>query len=325
MASPGTDTWSFHCSACGKCCNSPPQMSVPELFHHQHRFIGCLVVRRVAMPRPGDRLGDAASGWIATEADVRAFSQLADTLLYRSPDGAGASRVLIATQAFAPEDGDASSSTACPALGDDMRCTIHEDRKPAACSVVPLDALVPDRLQHLVLGERRSEASYLGAACIVPGVRSDATRLTRRLAVVDPGYAEALARRRRDLVADKRFWGDAVFRMLGRELFDPAHSPSRIPAHGLLVMAIAPAVAVIAGASARSRERGVAYLDAQIALMGAWLRGRPDGSPGEREGSARVRAFMRTNEALRRALEHAPLRASADRGRDVEAWMGLST
>ncbi|HEX7452784.1 MAG TPA: YkgJ family cysteine cluster protein, partial [Polyangiaceae bacterium] len=48
-AAPQTE-WSHHCSACGKCCNSPPQLSVPELFHHQRRFIGCLSVRWLGEP-----------------------------------------------------------------------------------------------------------------------------------------------------------------------------------------------------------------------------------------------------------------------------------
>jgi len=41
-------TVSFHCTACGKCCNSPPAMTVPELFHHEDLFVGTLGVRRGA-------------------------------------------------------------------------------------------------------------------------------------------------------------------------------------------------------------------------------------------------------------------------------------
>lgn len=39
-------TVSFACSACGKCCNSPPLMTVPELLHHEDLFVGTLGVRR---------------------------------------------------------------------------------------------------------------------------------------------------------------------------------------------------------------------------------------------------------------------------------------
>ncbi|MDM0073446.1 YkgJ family cysteine cluster protein [Variovorax sp. J2P1-59] len=38
-------TVSFHCTACGRCCNSPPVMTVPELFHHEDLFVGALGVR----------------------------------------------------------------------------------------------------------------------------------------------------------------------------------------------------------------------------------------------------------------------------------------
>jgi hypothetical protein len=71
MAAPGTDTWSFHCSACGKCCNSPPPMSVPELFYHQRRFIGCLTVRRVlerASPRPPSGRERDVEAWMGLQS-----------------------------------------------------------------------------------------------------------------------------------------------------------------------------------------------------------------------------------------------------------------
>jgi hypothetical protein len=93
MATPGTDAWSFRCSACGKCCNSPPEMSVPELFHHQHRFVGCLAVRRLPRVSPGDRLAGEGA---ATAADARAYALLADALWHRLSSGAG--DVLIATR-----------------------------------------------------------------------------------------------------------------------------------------------------------------------------------------------------------------------------------
>ena len=41
-----SDSWFFGCTACGKCCNSAPRLRVPELFHHQARFVGCLGLQR---------------------------------------------------------------------------------------------------------------------------------------------------------------------------------------------------------------------------------------------------------------------------------------
>lgn len=46
-AAVAIDSWFFGCSACGKCCNSAPRLRVPELFHHQARFVGCLGLRRL--------------------------------------------------------------------------------------------------------------------------------------------------------------------------------------------------------------------------------------------------------------------------------------
>jgi Fe-S-cluster containining protein len=44
---PG-ESWFFGCTQCGKCCNSAPRATIPELFHHQARFVGCLGIRRRA-------------------------------------------------------------------------------------------------------------------------------------------------------------------------------------------------------------------------------------------------------------------------------------
>jgi Fe-S-cluster containining protein len=324
MLPAGDDTWSFHCTACGKCCNSAPEMSLPELFHHQHRFVGALAIRRVPRPRPGDRLGRGPLAPRASDADCRAVAELADALLHRLPGGPRSDDVLLATQAFSFD------ASTCPALGIDMRCTIHDDRKPAQCSVVPLDALVPDRLQHVVLADRRAEASYLGAECIVPGTAPASpplTPLVRRLAVVDAAAAVALARRRRDLVDEKRWWGDGVFGVLRGELFANPAALARVPVGGFLVLAIAPVLVVLSAVSPRCRRRCLEYLDAQIALIDERVRlAVASKRLADRPRTAQLRTFARANVAVRAALEKA---APATRARaalessDIEAWMGL--
>jgi Fe-S-cluster containining protein len=45
-------SFAFRCSACGRCCNSPPEMTVDELFRHEHLFVGCLSLRRDAVGAP---------------------------------------------------------------------------------------------------------------------------------------------------------------------------------------------------------------------------------------------------------------------------------
>lgn len=39
---------SFLCTACGRCCNSPPALTLAELYAHEARFVGCLAVGRAA-------------------------------------------------------------------------------------------------------------------------------------------------------------------------------------------------------------------------------------------------------------------------------------
>ena len=51
----------FRCSACGRCCNSPPAMTLDELFHHERRFIGCLTVRIVERPTRSDQRGGSVA------------------------------------------------------------------------------------------------------------------------------------------------------------------------------------------------------------------------------------------------------------------------
>jgi Fe-S-cluster containining protein len=309
-------TWSFHCTACGKCCNSAPQMTVPELFHHQNRFVGSLAIRRVPRLRAGQRVGRGASGAPLGDADAREIADLADAVLH--PLGAHLDDVWIGTQALSVAGPDR-----CPALGSDMRCTVHDDRKPAACAVVPLDALVPDRLQHRVLAERRAEAAYLGADCIVQGTRPGAVPMIRRLAVVDTDAADALARHRRGLVDDKRWWGTAVFGILQKDLFAQAAMRARIPVDGFVVLAIAPVLVVLASVSARCRVRCVEYVDAQLALIDRTL-GLLDGQRSNETVRSQLHVFARTHRALRGGLAngvHAAARPLTE-VHAIERWMG---
>ena len=160
--------WSFHCSACGKCCNSAPALSLPELFYHQDRFIGCLGIRRMKRPCPGDSLGNGYAAIAANAEDCAAFDDSANRYLHSIRRYSGSDHdVLLATHGF-----DIPGLGNCPALGSDGRCTIHSDRKPAGCCTVPLDALVPDEFQHLVLAERQIDAHFSGANCIKRGINA---------------------------------------------------------------------------------------------------------------------------------------------------------
>jgi hypothetical protein len=259
---------------------------VPELFHHQHTFIGCLSVRR-----------------------------------FQNPD-TGSEQVLLATQAF-----DAGLSEECPALDGERRCSIQDQRKPAICRVVPFDALLPDRLQHLVLAGRAAEAHYLGSDCISAGKRSGLPVVTRHLSVVDEHARTALLQRRRDLAEERRFWGDAVLKMLHAELLSQPAQLARVPLGGFLGLSIAPVLMVLADASPRSRERCMVFLDAQALLCERTLQAARDRG---REGHAttrQLRAFCATNARLRALLAAAPPPLTilpASERTALEHWLGIA-
>ncbi|MFT4065717.1 hypothetical protein [Paraburkholderia sp.] len=251
------NTFSFACSACGQCCNSPPSMTLAELFQHRDRFIGCIAIGRVARRRPGEKLRIGRYETVLDEADCAAFDTLADTLLHRAGD-----TFSITAQGF-----DYPSLARCPALADDGRCAIHLHGKPLTCEVVPLDPLVPDSLQHLVLAERAQDAAYLGSACIQEGKRDDAALLVEQGRLVDRLARDALARRRRALEQERFIWTQAVFEALRADLFDSPAALARIPAGGFLTISLVPALLTVAAASARSRALCIDYIDSQIALI----------------------------------------------------------
>jgi len=278
---------------------------VPELFHHQERFFGCLTLRRVRR--------------ITSGPDLAAYDALANTLLHRVAFDAEYD-LLIATQAF-----DAGSSARCPALGDDGGCAVHRDRKPAVCRVVPLDALVPDALQHQVLAERAQDALDWGADCIAPGIRAGFEPLTRRLAVVNDSARQALRAHRESLADERRFWGKAVFRVLEDDLFRDAARVRALPSVGFFALSLAPVLMVIGVASERCRRRTLAFLDAQLWLARRTLeRASRDGDPQD-DALARLAAFARTHAELRAALAASPPRPTPEtpEQRELEHWLGL--
>jgi uncharacterized protein len=312
------DSWSFHCSACGICCNSPPQLSLPELFRHQHLFVGSLAIRRVKRLRLGEQLG----GETADAGACAAFSELAEKLLHPvEPSPQAPCDILLSTQGF-----DYPSLNRCPALGDDRRCAVHHDHKPVTCSVVPLEALVPDRLQHLVLAGRCSSGESHGTDCIVSGERAGFAPTTRHAGVVDECMRQSLALRRSDLAADKHWWGNAVFRLLQKDLFGDPVAVSRIPFDGFLTIAPAPVLMVLAEVSERCRARCIEFLDAQVALIEDKIRqALVRKQSADRPITGQLRAFAQSSIALGRALRDAPaLGASRSaNAAEIEAWLGL--
>jgi Fe-S-cluster containining protein len=248
------ETVSFHCTACGKCCNSAPLASLPELFHHENLFVGGLAIRRVKRLRGGDRLSLAAGSVDVSAEDAEQGRDLADMALFNGPDPYDFS---IMAQAV-----DYESLGRCPALGEDQRCLIHDNRKPAVCSMVPFEALYPDGLQGWVLLNRTMEEN-----CIVSGQRDGYPVVVSGRRVASEDYRHAIARRRQDLQCEKQRWGDAVFSLLRQDLFSNPAAAARIPGAGLLSLSIAPVLLVLAGLSEPCRDRCLRYIDSQTTLI----------------------------------------------------------
>lgn len=172
-------------------------MSLPELFRHRDRFIGCIAIGRVPRKRLGEKLRVGKYETVLDETGVAAFDAIADTLLHRAGD-----TFSLTTQGY-----DYPSLARCPALEEDGRCAIHFDGKPLTCEVVPLDPLVPDALQHLVLAGRNQSAAYLGTDCIQEGDRADGKLMVAEGRIEDEAARDALARRRESLATESKVWG----------------------------------------------------------------------------------------------------------------------
>ena len=235
-------------------------MSLPELFRHENRFVGCLSIRRVKRLKSGDRLATATSAIVVSAADEAEWNSIADTALFRV--GTGQYDYSIMTQAL-----DYESLGHCPALGEDNRCTIHDNRKPAVCSMVPFEALYPDSLQGWVLLNRILEEN-----CIVSGQREGYPVVVSAQRVDSDGYRQAIARRREDLQLEKHGWGNAVFSLLWKDLFSDPAEAARIPVEGFFSLSIVPVLLVLAGVSEQCRDRCLRYLDSQVVLIDEKVR-----------------------------------------------------
>lgn len=195
----------------------------------------------------------------------------------------------------------------CPALQADGACSVHEQRKPSECQLVPLDGERPDDEQALVLSLRRKEASFWGAECLretpAPGFRE----LTRQLRVIDPESDAALAAHRVKLDAEQRFWREATLQLLGSEL-----GSLRLPVGGALSMSLVPALSRLAAVSPRCRQLVTDFVRAQNQLAdelieSALLRKRRE----DRADTALLRRLRETGKSFEAALVAAPPRAGA--------------
>ncbi len=234
--------WAFHCSACGRCCNSGPRLTLPELFAQQGRFIGALALR---VRRPVGATPEAHA------ASAALLGQIAHPL----PGGVFGE---LFTLALTPGQG------ACPALLADGRCACHGDGKPLACRVVPLDASLPDAQQGAVLARRATGGpEYLGIGCIASAPHATYPVLIAGQGVVADAAA-VLAAHRTALHAEKRYWGDALAVSLPPSLWQALAASGEVA-----VLPPAPVLQAVAEHSPACRERCRGFASAQISLLEA--------------------------------------------------------
>jgi Fe-S-cluster containining protein len=235
-------------------------MSVPELFHHENRFVGSLGLRRVHRHKIGERLPAAESHYALTTDDMNLLNDLAAMQLYKTNmfKNQGEYDFSLMTQAL-----DYESQNKCPALGEDLHCTIQHDRKPSVCTLAPFDSLYPDSLQNIVLLNRN-----FGENCIIKGEQTDFPIVIKDRQVVNRPYQSALEQRRFDLQLEKKYWGQTVFAMLETQVLSQPAEMAKIPLDkGWLLLPMVPVLMVLATISDHCRARCLQYIDSQIKLI----------------------------------------------------------
>ena len=315
------DTYLLACNACGRCCNSAPTLSLRELFRHRHRFVGALTIRRVPKRRIGERWQAGGREHTLDADDVAAADALADRLFHRG-GGVHGEWLALTLQGY-----DYPSLGRCAALADDGRCGVHAN-KPSICRAVPLDPMLPDRLQSRVLVARRDDAAWLGANCIVEaGSGQSAGERAFPIPLVTAGQVAdraALDAHRDALVFERAVWRDAVFASLTDGGHDVRHALSRLAPGGYLTVSIVPVLLAVAPISARCRALCIDLIDAQLAMIGtrieaALARRRADDRPATSE----LRGFAQALERARRALAAMPAPAAAthEDAPRIDAWL----
>jgi Fe-S-cluster containining protein len=179
----------FACTACGKCCTEPPEMTVLEAVRLGDVFVPALVYRLTSLPREDNEAAFASLAPHPHFKDMEGRELVARLRESTAVRAAGAvvteagwdHHVSITARAW-------SYAPGCPALAG-KECSIHA-RRPSTCRTVPIRYDVPAGL--LVRAFRG--AVDAGRASKDPwecDVSENASVLLRDGAVVDADYAKA--------------------------------------------------------------------------------------------------------------------------------------
>ena len=263
----------------------------------------------------------APDGRLANSNECLAFDELARMLFHRPANVRDSEFVVL----LAAQGLDTPGAHQCPMLRPDARCQLHDDCKPAACAAVPLDPLVPDCWQSLVLAERQRDDVFSGAGCIAKGSGRDLLPVMRDGQVLRSDLLSALGQRRADLANEKRLWGKATYALLERSLTGHPEGLAQIPDNGQLIMSLVPALLVLAEVSTHCHERCIDFVEAQLALIQRVSHGLALEEPTAQAGRARLLSFANAYSTLQRALRNEQRtrnpRSIDPEPAEVEAWL----
>ncbi|MCV9964919.1 YkgJ family cysteine cluster protein [Pararhizobium sp. BT-229] len=143
----------FLCTACGKCCDSQPQISVREMYSLLDDFVmeASLICQPTTVPEAFRRRHTPAHAAMGQMVANRAV-ELGGLKTHSIGGVFGYGKELVVTLA-----GNALGyphKRRCPVLTSDNKCGIY-DRRPATCRYIPGQHLVPMDQQHLAVGKFR--------------------------------------------------------------------------------------------------------------------------------------------------------------------------
>jgi Fe-S-cluster containining protein len=148
----------FACTACGKCCTSPPVMAVGEALALYRDFA---LVLKLGGPIADANLPASNPGvqtYVAQRAHLTA--QGAQTFdLYTGPTQHWEATLLAAAMPLR-----AAADDPCPALTTEGLCSLY-DRRPTRCRMAPFDQWLPETMAIQAGAHRLQEAVRQDWAC----------------------------------------------------------------------------------------------------------------------------------------------------------------
>lgn len=198
--SADADVDHFRCTACGKCCDAPPELLVSEAFDLGDCFVPWLIVKLNRVPQSGNEVG---------LSQIRRDPAFGDMEPLAYIEGATQSVMLRHAIRLAGEPGFDGyltitarpwvRSPSCPALDAEGRCSIHA-RRPHTCRTIPVSYDVPDaivsRAYRYLIRQGQAHRAY---AC---DTSNEAPALFRGNQLVDEEYVAARAAAQQAAEAD---------------------------------------------------------------------------------------------------------------------------